>query len=332
MANSISVVVPMYKVEKWISACLESILNQSFTDFELILVNDGSPDRCGEIADDYAMQYLKIKVIHKQNGGLSSARNAGIDAATGKYIVFVDSDDQISNDYLQQLYQAAENNCNAVVCGFQTVPINQQMIPNFELNKIMNGRDFVLSSSNVHSNNDLCFTWRILFDLCLIKEKNLRFNEKVLFAEDTIFNLEFLLESERVCAIPNILYYYTVNNPESIMRVPYNQNLENSLNLQYQIKKHLSEKFNLFKNDRYRKDMADYYIKTIFIMMKNNLKNSPEFDKTQGLLRLINLDMFKDSIKEIGFSYKCDNVKEYLYYLAVKFKFSNILKREFRNV
>ena len=91
----LSVIVPVYKVEKYIHKCVDSILNQTFTDFELILVDDGSPDKCGEICDEYAKKDARIRVIHKENGGLSDARNFGIDAAKGEIIGFVDSDDII---------------------------------------------------------------------------------------------------------------------------------------------------------------------------------------------------------------------------------------------
>lgn len=88
-----SVIVPIYKVEKYLTSCIDSVLEQSFYDYELILVDDGSPDACGEICDKYSVLDTRIKVIHKKNGGLSSARNAGLDIATGKYVIFIDSDD-----------------------------------------------------------------------------------------------------------------------------------------------------------------------------------------------------------------------------------------------
>lgn len=99
MKNPIlSIIVPVYKVERYLCKCIDSILNQPFGDFELILVDDGSPDRSGKICDEYAVKDSRIIVLHKENGGLSSARNAGLDMATGEYIHFIDSDDYISND------------------------------------------------------------------------------------------------------------------------------------------------------------------------------------------------------------------------------------------
>ncbi len=104
--QNISVIVPVYKVEQYLPACLDSILAQTFEDFELILVDDGSPDNCGRICDEYAKKDSRIKVIHQENQGLSGARNTGIEIARGEYITFIDSDDLVTENYLQVLHDA----------------------------------------------------------------------------------------------------------------------------------------------------------------------------------------------------------------------------------
>lgn len=129
MMNSpkISIVVPIYKVEKYLNKCIDSILSQTFSDFELILVDDGSPDNCPEICDEYAKKDERIKVIHKENGGLSDARNAGIKAASGEYIGLIDSDDYIASDMYEDLYRnACENDADISVCGAVVVAENQE--------------------------------------------------------------------------------------------------------------------------------------------------------------------------------------------------------------
>lgn len=118
----VSVIVPVFRVEMFLSKCIDSILAQTFTDFEVILVDDGSPDNCGAICDEYASRDHRIKVIHKSNGGLSDARNAGLDVATGEFICFVDSDDWIEKDLLQDnitLLQQA--NADMVIFNYQEV-------------------------------------------------------------------------------------------------------------------------------------------------------------------------------------------------------------------
>ena len=134
---TISVIVPVYKVEKYIHRCVDSILNQTFSDFELILVDDGSPDNCGAICDEYAAKDSRVVVIHQENGGLSAARNAGIDWAfansDSQWLSFIDSDDWVHPEYLQKLLDTAVNNSAEVAfCtltaftedehGYQEVP------------------------------------------------------------------------------------------------------------------------------------------------------------------------------------------------------------------
>lgn len=326
----ISIVVPIYNVERYLNRSINSILEQPFIDFELILVNDGSTDSSKRICEFFSGIDNRVIVINKNNGGPSSARNTGIEVARGIYIVFIDPDDQISEDFLVKLFNIAEQKqCDAVISGFKTIPNLKVVPPNFKLNTIMNGIDFVLSSPNIHSNNDLCFTWRNIFNLTLIKEKNIRFNEHVFIGEDVLFNLEFFLESKRIYAISDPLYIYTVNNPDSFMRAKYKPKLEGSLVLQYEKRKQLSEKYGLLYHKHYKKDMANYYINNIYKLMINNIKNSKRSDMKSDLSRIVNYPMITESLKDIGFTYSCHTIKEYIYYLALKFKIFPLLNREF---
>jgi len=117
----ISVIVPVYKTEQYLHKCVDSLLNQTFRDFELILVDDGSPDGCGEICDEYRQKDRRVRVIHKQNGGLSDARNAGVRAAAGEYITFADSDDWAEPELLEVLMEGIRLGARVSCCGFYTV-------------------------------------------------------------------------------------------------------------------------------------------------------------------------------------------------------------------
>ena len=122
MSNTpkLSIIVPVYKVEKYIQECVDSILASTFTDFELILVDDGSPDNCGKICDEYANNHARVGTIHKKNGGLSSARNAGLDVARGEFVAFVDSDDRIMPEMFERMINTLENeNADIVCCGMR---------------------------------------------------------------------------------------------------------------------------------------------------------------------------------------------------------------------
>lgn len=118
----LSIIVPVYKVEAFLDKCVESILAQTYTDYELILVDDGSPDRCGDMCEDWAKKDVRIRVIHKENGGLSDARNAGIDVALGNYIGFVDSDDYVRKDMFEVMITNLEQyNADISMCGYADV-------------------------------------------------------------------------------------------------------------------------------------------------------------------------------------------------------------------
>ena len=114
----ISIIVPVYKVEKYLDKCINSIVSQTYKNLEVILVDDGSPDSCGKMCDEWTKKDTRIKVIHKENGGLSDARNFGLDCAKGKYIQFVDSDDYIEKDMIEFLYKnLKENNADISICS-----------------------------------------------------------------------------------------------------------------------------------------------------------------------------------------------------------------------
>ena len=125
MSDLVSIIIPVYKVEKYLAQCIESVLSQDYSNIEVILVDDGSPDKCGLICDEFAKKDSRITVIHKQNEGLSSARNSGIDIAKGKYISYIDSDDYISDKYISTMInEFSDNNTDLVICSYYYVYSN----------------------------------------------------------------------------------------------------------------------------------------------------------------------------------------------------------------
>lgn len=134
MNELITIIVPVYKVEDYLNRCVDSILRQTYRNLEIILVDDGSPDRCGEICDEYAELDRRVKVIHKENGGLSDARNVGIDIAQGSYISFIDSDDWIHDEYIERLYQLIRTtNSDISVCNF--LRVSTEILADVRLNE-----------------------------------------------------------------------------------------------------------------------------------------------------------------------------------------------------
>lgn len=132
----VSVIVPIYNVEAYLERCVESILQQTYEHIEIILVDDGSPDRCGSMCEEYAKKDRRIKVLHKENGGLSDARNAGLEMAKGKYVLFVDSDDLIKKELVESCVQTAEkNSSDIVIFDFNRVEENEEIVTTMEIEK-----------------------------------------------------------------------------------------------------------------------------------------------------------------------------------------------------
>ncbi|CAM4489188.1 glycosyltransferase EpsJ [Paenibacillus endophyticus] len=327
MTVSISVILPIYNAEKWIRDCLDSIINQPFRHIELLLINDGSTDQSGAVCEAFAARDSRIRVMHKPNRGTSSARNIGLKAATGKYISFVDADDVIDELFFVKLYAAAEQfECETVICGYESLQKREEKPPQFTLHTVMNGKELVLSAERAHSGNELCFVWRCLFLRSLIEKRNIRFQEGLTIGEDMIFLLEVVLAADRVYAIPDLLYRYnTHNNADSLTRSSFRPHLEKCLILQYELRKRLSDKTGLLVNDRYRKDMASYYIGEIRSMLITNMKSNPEDITKADMKRILHLKMMTDSTMQLGFAYKCGSLKEYLYYIAFKYKLATLL-------
>ena len=201
----ISVIVPVYKVERYIAPCVDSILNQTFEDFELILVDDGSPDHCGGLCDAYAEKDERIRVIHQTNQGLSCARNTGIDAAQGRYICFVDSDDLVSPDYCHVLYNLLDGTTyDFSVCSVVRFPDGSKPIPN-------NSTTSFSLTNTAYAANQLnrkteFGVWNKLFRRELFDQ--IRFAPDKLH-EDVIFSADLLRSLQNgVIATEKQLYYY----------------------------------------------------------------------------------------------------------------------------
>lgn len=200
----ISVIVPVYKVEKYLDKCIESIVNQTYRDLEILLVDDGSPDNCPAICDKWAKADNRIKVIHKENGGVSSARNIGLDNASGDYIGFVDSDDYSD----PKMYELLMNNLlsessDIAVCSSFTVAENGEIKADaFSENKVCFQEEAVKFIS-YQMNNSL---WNKLFRKEVLV--GCRFDEGHTFGEDHLFLLKAMKNAERVSFISNPLYYY----------------------------------------------------------------------------------------------------------------------------
>ena len=214
----ISVIVPVYKVEKYLHKCIDSILAQTYTNLEIILVDDGSPDNCGRICDEYALKDSRIKVIHQKNGGLSAARNAGLDIATGEYIGFVDSDDYIAPDMYEKLYEALiKAKAEIAICNFAFVDSSYRLI-----NEESPVKNEVLNNNGIFEKFTEKYywyyvtVWNRLYKAGLFS--NLRF-EIGKTNEDEFIAHKIFCQCNTVVVTEDTFYYY-LKREDSIMGSP----------------------------------------------------------------------------------------------------------------
>lgn len=210
----ISVVIPIYNVEKYLVRCIESIINQTYTKLEIILVNDGSNDNCGSICNEYAEKDNRIIVIHKENGGLSDARNAGLKIATGEYICFIDSDDYIHEKMIDTLYNLIiDNNAQISVCSFRKVYdsflnyAKEKKDKNIIINKLNN----VEALNNLF--NELYLTTVVAWNKLYNKElfENIEY-PKNKYHEDEYTTYQLIYKAQKIVYTNQVLYYYLQRN------------------------------------------------------------------------------------------------------------------------
>lgn len=211
----ISVIVPVYKAEAYLHRCVDSILAQTFQDFEVLLIDDGSPDRSGEICDEYARKDRRVRVFHKENGGVSSARQCGMDNAQGEYTIHADPDDWVEPDMLEELYRKAkEEDADMVICDYYTEEKGRT-------------KYIVQKPSDLNHETVLCELFQQLHGSCCnklvrracYKEFGVKFPEELSYCEDLFVNTCLLSHSMVVVYLPKAFYHYDqYSNGESLVR------------------------------------------------------------------------------------------------------------------
>lgn len=221
----VSIVVPVYNVEKYLNRCIQSILHQTLKDIEIILVDDKSPDNCPKLCDEFAHQDCRVKVIHKEkNEGLGMACNSGIEAAKGEYIAFCDSDDWVDPDFYETLYRTAkEYQADMVFSGIQRINENGKITPmnepkelqviNTHAEILAYSMDMIANHPSKRKERDIAMSAKIvLYSLGNIIKNNLRFeSEREMISEDLIWNLDNIAYSSCIVTIPKTYYYYYFN-------------------------------------------------------------------------------------------------------------------------
>lgn len=289
-----SIIIPIYKVELYLRRCIDSVLKQTFTDFECILVDDGSPDRCPEICDEYANKDNRIKVIHKVNGGLSDARNAGLDIAKGEYIYFLDGDDYIESSLLENVQKEIKNT-NADMVVFNYFSVNEHGDALYDSS--FSAKEYTILSQKDYI-NFVCKevlhykmgweVWNRVFKHSIIDDINLRFyDNKKIYAEDIYFLLCYLLEAHKVSVIDKKLHYY-VRRSDSITGANKKSKIDEFVNLNYMI-------YQFIKAKKYRYIQHKYYI-IFYLIINNRYIHFGIYDRLMEIQNIVNKKFFRKNV------------------------------------
>ena len=278
----ISVVVPVYKVEKYLEKCVKSILKQTYTNLEIILVDDGSPDKCGQLCDELAKIDDRIKVFHKENGGLSDARNYGVERANGEYIGFVDSDDYIHESMYGELYKAIKKSGTSIAeCGVTRVYKNT-LRPHYE------GEDYFLVLDREGYLKEYLENKRLYGSAwCKLIHKDLA--KKIKFStgkiyEDAFYTLELLKTVDRYTLISGNYYYYYIRE-NSITTRPFSSKDMDYIEIMELISEYTLNKFPIYKEQLLVRLTFAYISIFNQLLEVDNYKNKKEYKILKNKLK-----------------------------------------------
>lgn len=342
----ISVIVPVYNVENYMRQCVDSLLNQTLSNIEIILVDDGATDTSPKICDEYARKYSSVKVIHKLNGGLGSARNAGMNEARGKYIGFVDSDDYVSVKMYETLLNLAETNkADCAYCGFtrfwsNTVDVTKQSKKTI---KVYYGKEIVDSylldrvGCNPSEKEDCSYGASVclgLFRSDVIERSKVEFvSEREFISEDMIFDIDFIPYCKKIVHTNEALYFYRFN-PDSLTTRYVPDRFERNVVLCNEMNSRLDK---IYNSDIYKIRLDRYFLKITRIALIEEIAHLNEngWRSTRANInRIANNQELNQILKTYPFAYlpKTQRIffcalKQKMYLLvAILIKINMILK------
>lgn len=305
----ISVVIPIYNVEQYLRDCLQSIINQTYNNLEIILIDDGSPDNCGKICDEYEKKDSRIKVIHKKNGGLSDARNYGLKLATGKYITFIDSDDYVDMHFIEYLYSAIKRtNADISFCDYTetkgTMDLNTEKLlyDNFG-EEVYNNLEMLKQLYIPQKHGYEFVAWGKLYKTELFTKNNIFYPVGKLH-EDTFTTYKLIYYAKKICSIDYKGYYYRIRSG-SIMTSEFNIKRFDMMEATrmactfFEDKKEVST-FNLAVNLHFNTIMKLYY------MIENNYNKEDKKELQNKVIDELKVSLKKyKKITNMGVLKKC---------------------------
>lgn len=334
MNELVSVIIPAHNVEKYIDRCINSILNQTYKETEIIIVEDSSTDDTGIICDKYARENNNVKVKHVQNKSAGKTRNDGIELATGKYAIFVDSDDYIENNMIEILEKEISlKKSSAVFCGYNEISRKgkNRIFENGDITAIYNKekikKELIYNAIYVEDKNKelpLYAVWAGIYDLDIIRKEKIRFlNEDKCYSEDSIFNFEFLCKAEGAITINDALYNYNIENENSICN-NYNKRYNYLNNWKEQLISIARE--NDIDIEKLEKKINKMYLDCTIVSIKQEIlaTNNSFIDKRKKIVEILKQPNIINRLADNeNFSGKSKNKKIILY--MMKYKFVNLI-------
>ena len=306
MKDKVSVIIPVYNASKYIRTCLDSVINQTYSDVEIILIDDGSPDDCGKIIDEYAGKDERIIALHTENNGVSVARNLGIDNATGRYIQFVDSDDFLEPKMIERMVHSIKSyNCDMVMCGFFDMNLShtKEVLPAVDSGRYSK-EEYLECILNDPYALDYGVLWNKLFKRKYFNE-NTRFNDDMDFGEDFIFCLKYLKNAHAIGIIKKAMYNYVRFNSNSLMYIHAKEKKTASEYIEYMNKRILI--YERFKEYFSENELMDKYSKQVYEYMLRF------FIQEKLLIKMTSLSL-KDKKECVNY------LEQHQYYLEAKDK------------
>lgn len=292
MNKLVSIIIPVYNVEKYLLECLDSVIAQTYSNIEIFLINDGSTDNSGKICDEYAQKDSRVKVIHKENGGVSSARNVGLDLTQGEYITFIDSDDFVDKTYIEKMYDALEkSNADLVFCKYanyidKKIEYPQESIPK-QLTVNNEDKEFIdfISRFFALKKNIMGSACRVLYRKELIN--NYYFHLGIKISEDLLFLMQIIQNAKSINSIDEYLYFY--RKVETSITQKYKKDyLQGQLNLYLALK----NIFELFKSKNSRKIFEMYNALLCYYVFSNELKFK-QINRKENICQIRGSELYK---------------------------------------
>lgn len=335
----VSIIVPIYKVERYLDRCVQSLMNQTLHEIEVILIDDESPDNCGKMCDEYVKQDERIKVIHKKNEGLGLSRNIGINIAQGEYLAFIDSDDYIDKNAYEQMYKKSkQENADVCFCGVKFLDANQK-----ERSKIVNpfAKDIFRSEEVIQevlynmlqskpktektsSYLELGGVWKAIYKKKIFEQNDILFcSERKFISEDYIFHLDYISKCNCLTFVSDVFYYHC-DNDTSLTKTYKADRLEKNKVLYYELVRK-TQKIGIYQD--VKRGISSIFIGSVRACIKQETSNDYKL-AIDNIRKVCNDRCVRKNIKV---TYK-RTLKQIVFDLLVFIKATKILYRICKSV